>query len=259
MHLYSLESIFEVFLNGKTEITNNDDLNYIVENILDNDNTLEILQQLSLSKSIPIACQAGRLLADTLYHLYNSIEKKTFQRVQEKIMINTTLFLWNLRGLLFPASNKELSVSSCFIELLLFGNPECCSLIHRIFPKSLIQKVQMGRECVEWKLETWNELFKNIQTDYNLVSLQWSKECRTDLSEKLKKTVINFLTVKYSKLQDKKEVYWNHEEFCHQYAWLEKKCKVGKYYLKELLSINEGKLKEKIDDPFDFWNVIEYY
>ena len=255
MHIYSLGSLFETIIHGKTEINSSEDLNYILGAILDNDENLEKLHQLTLSNSAPIVYQASRLLSQALMYLYNSGEKKALLRVQEKFIQNTSLFLWNLKIMLSPSSSRELEISSHIIEFLLCGNPECCSIISRIFPKSLVQNLQNGKECVEWKPEEWGEFFKTLHTDFNLVTLQWSKECRLEISEKIKKTAINYLTVKYTQLQAKREIRWNFEEFSHQYQWLEKKCKVGKYYLKELLANKEVKLSEKIGEPVDFWNV----
>lgn len=254
-----MASLFETIIHGKAEINGAEDLNYIIGTILDNDETLEILHQLTLSNSAPIVYQASRVLSQALIHLYNSGEKKALQRVQEKMLMNTSLFLWNLKIMLESSSSRELEISSIIIELLLYGNPECCSIISRIFPKSLIQNTENSKECAEWKPEVWREFFKNIHLDYDSVTLQWSKECRLELSEKLKKTAIDFLTVKYTQLQEKREVKWNHEEFSHQYQWLDKKCKVGKYYLKELLANKDVNLSEKIGEPVDFWNVMKKF
>lgn len=72
-----MASLFETIIHGKAEINGAEDLNYIIGTILDNDETLEILHQLTLSNSAPIVYQASRVLSQALIHLYNSGEKSS--------------------------------------------------------------------------------------------------------------------------------------------------------------------------------------
>lgn len=264
MHLYALLSIFEVIFMEKREVTHNEDLTYIVEQLIDQEKCLCMIEQLSMYNSKPIVYQASLVSAQALLLLYNSNDKEVFAKRQLKIMMTTSILLWNIRLIMSSASVRQQRLSSSVAALVIVGNLDCCSLISRIFPKSLLKKAVENIQYIEWKPENWKDFFVLIQNNYNTATEQWCEESRMELTTKLKSAAIDYLAVKYSRRVDSKEemARWNHEEFQVQYTCLEQKCKVGKYYLKDLLNTKEGLvpfLNEQVMQPVSFWNVNTYF
>ena len=242
-----------------------DDLSYIVSSILDQDLVLNLIEQLSMYNSKPIAYQASLVLAQSLLLLYNSNDKDQLTKRQHKILMYTTILLWNLRLLLSYSSVRQQRLSASVAALVVTGNQECSALISRIFPKSLLKKVDAGKMFSEWKPESWKELFVLLQNNYRTAVEQWNDECRTELKEKLKETALDYFSIKHSAgssnpiASAKDRVRWNYEEYEVCYKCLEDKCKVGKYYLKDLLKRNEGLFlyfTETVMKPVQFWNVL---
>ena len=238
-----------------------EDTVYIISTILDQDKVLDIIEQLSLYNAKPIIYQVSLIPAQSLLLLYNnSNEKDQFITRQNKILMYTTIFLWNIRLLLSSSSGRQQKLSASVAALMVSGDNECCSLIARMFPDSLLKKISSKKPYPEWRPENWKELFGFTQNNYCTATDQWNNECRIELNEKLKKTVLDYLAIKYSKRDNKEEkIRWNHEEYEVQYSCLEQKCKVGKYYLKDLLNQTQGVtpyLTETVMNPVKFWIVL---
>lgn len=257
LQIYGLISVFEIIFMDTKAVSNNEDLFYIVSAIIDKDSSMNILEQLTMYNSKPIMYQASLVIAQTLFLLYNSTEKAEFTQKQNKIMMSSTILLWNIRLMLGTGSTRQQRISSRVAVLVVVRNNEGCSLMSRIFPKSLLKKVEEEKNYVEWRPEDWREFFILMQNNYQTATEQWYEECRQELKEKLKNTAIEYLSVKYAK-GNEEPIQWNYKEYYIQYDCLEEKCKVGKYYLKDLLNTKEGYLPfltERIMRPIPFWNV----
>ena len=257
LQIYGLLTVFEIIFMDTRGALNNEDLFYIVAEIIDKDSSLNILEQLAMYNSKPIMYQASLVIAQTLFLLYNSTEKAEFTQRQNKIMMYTTILIWNIRLMFGTGSTRQQRLSSSVAALVVVRNYEGCSLMSRIFPKSLLKKVEEEKNYVEWKPEDWREFFVLTQNNYQTATEQWYGECRQELKEKLKNTAIEYLTVKYAK-GNEEQIQWNYKEYFIEYDCLEEKCKVGKYYLKDLLNTKEGYLPfltERIMRPIPFWNV----
>ena len=234
-----------------------EDLGYIVASILDEDKVLNIIEQLSMCNAKPIIYQASLVAAQSLLLLYNNNEKEQLIIRQHKILIFETILLWNIRLLLSFSSVRQQRLSASVAALVVTGNLECCSLITRMFPKALLKKVDASKKYTEWKPESWKELFVLAQNNYRTATEQWNEDCRQELNVKLKQTALEYFKVKHAQ-KGEERIRWNHEEYEVQYACLEHKCKVGKYYLKDLLVRNDGLfpyLSETVMKPVPFWNV----
>ncbi len=238
-----------------------EDLTYIVGATLEQDKVLNLVEQLSLCNCKPILYQASLVSAQSLLLLYNSGDKEQLAKCQQKILMYTTILLWNIRLLLNSTSVKQQKLSASVAALAATGNPECCSLIARLFPRSLLKKVDASKALVEWKPENWKELFVLLQSNYHTATDQWNDECRQELDLKLKQTALDYLSVKYAKKPAEKgeeKIRWNHEEYEVRYSCLEQRCKVGKYYLKDLLGRKDSSvpyLTEAVAKPVPFWTV----
>lgn len=245
----------------KREITPSEDLQYIVGSLLEQDKVLNIIEQLSMYNSKPILYQTSLVLAQTFLLLYNGTDKAQLAAKQHKVLMFTTILLWNIRLLIAASSVRQQRLSGSVAALIIHSNTECCSLMSRMFPKALLKKVDSEKGYTEWKPENWKEFFLLVQSDYGSATEQWNDECRKELNDKLKRTALDYYAMKTQKKGDSKEekVRWNHEEYSIQYSTLEEKCKVGKYYLKNLLSKGEGLfpyLTEVVMNPTAFWNVL---
>jgi len=246
-------SVFEIIFADKREV-HSEDLSYIVSSILDQDNVLNIIEQLTMCNNKPIVYQTTLISAQSLLMLYNTNDKEQLVKRQNKILMFSTILLWNIRLLLCYNSMRQQRLSASVAALVVVGNNECCSLISRLFPKALIKKIDAGKTYTEWKPENWKDLFVLLQNNYKTAVEQWNEECRAELKEKLREIALDYYKMKAAK----PGIRWNYEEFEVKYKCLEEKCKVGKYYLKDLLKRNEGLFlyfTEVIMKPIQFWNV----
>ena len=181
---------------------------------------------------------------------------------QKKILNSTMLLLWNIQLLLSSASVRQQRLSASVASLIVVGNPACCELMARIFPKSLLKKVDSEKKYIEWIPDHWKEFFVLVQNNYNTPTEQWGEDTRKELITQLKSSAIEFMKAKYDVKKEGERPVWNHEEFEVSYQTLEHKCQVGKYYLVNLYNKGEKNtypyLNENVTKPLSFWNALVY-
>eukprot|EP00826_Nyctotherus_ovalis_P013426 TRINITY_DN13628_c0_g1_i1.p1 TRINITY_DN13628_c0_g1~~TRINITY_DN13628_c0_g1_i1.p1 ORF type:complete len:147 (-),score=42.58 TRINITY_DN13628_c0_g1_i1:258-698(-) len=130
-------------------------------------------------------------------------------------------------------------------------------LVARIVPKAIVKKIQPDKNLYEWKADDWKEFFRVLQNDYMTATEQWNEECRTELKTILKQTALDYFAIKYR--PDGHKIEWNFKEFHVEYKFLNARCKVGKYYLRDLLkkSIIQGYyFNENVMKPVRFCQAI---
>jgi hypothetical protein len=214
-----------------------------------------MIEMLNMYHNAAIIYQATLICAQTLLLLYNSKEQVVTS--QEKIVVHTTIFLWNLHLIVSSGICKQEKLIVSVAALIVTGNLAFSHLISRIIPKAIIKKVQPDKNMHEWKADDWKDFFRVLQNDYMTATEQWNEECREELRTKLKNTALDFFAIKYS--PGNKKISWNYKEFCIEYEYLKEKCKVGKYYLRNLLKKNivQGYyFNENIMKPLQFSQVL---
>ena len=246
--------VIEIILSEKRE-PHPEDISYLGKFIFDRDDVLNMIEQLIAYNNPAIIYQAAYNLAQLFLVVYNN-EKDKLVVCQNKIFKYTTILLWTIQLIIDYLNTKQNKTYTGITALITFGSTECNALLNRIFPKPLIKKIDMGKNSNEWKPETWKEFFHLLRQEYNTVTEQWNNECRRELKESLRKAAIDYLKVKYEANGEK--IMWNYEEFKVEYKYLENKCKVGKYYVKDLIKKNDGEIvyfAENVTKPCQFCSV----
>ena len=244
----------------KREGTPIEDVAYVLNSIINDDNVVNALEQFTMYNSKAITYQASLIMAQTLLLIFNSNDKSKFIGIQCKLTERTMLPLWHIQLLFASSSTRQKFLSSSVAALLSFRNIDNCSLMARIFPRSILRKVDAVKSYVDWEPEHWKEFFDLLQNNYNTTVEQWNEECRKELLSKIRNTVIEYLEEKYRN----GPIKWNRAEFQISYTCLEHKCLVDNYYLTELILFDESNnpyLKESIPDPNKFWSrlIISYF
>jgi len=228
-----------------------EDTNYLVSEMLDCDNTLNMFEMLNMYNSKPIIYQTTLALSQTLHLLSNYKEQLASRK--EKIMRKTNIFLWNM----YLIVGNRMQELAGIIGVIVFGNVEFGKLVNRIIPKAIVNCFEDQKNLPEWKVEEWKNFFKLLQSDHKTATEQWNEQCREELRAALKKTALEFFDIKCN--HEEQNINWNYEEFHIKYKFLEERCKVGNYYLKDLLYKNEAdqySFSKKIEGPDEFCTVI---
>lgn len=237
----------------KREGTPSEDVAYVYNSIADDDKAVDALEQLTMYNSNAITYQASLIMAQTLLLIFNDNDRSRFALVQSKLTETTMLPLWHIQLLFASSSNRQKNLSASIAALLSFRNIENCSLIARMFPRSILRKVDAEKSYTDWEPAHWKEFFALLQNNYNTTTEQWNEECRKELIIKIRATVLSYLQEKYNN----GPVKWNREEFQVSYTCLEHKCLVDNYYLTELVLSDESQnpyLKEPVANPQRFWS-----
>jgi len=254
LHIYGLIYALGVVFTEKRE-TNIEDTQYLIKEVLNTEETLNMIEMLNMYYNAAIIYQTTFIFAQTLLLLHN---KGELTINQEKIVLNTTIFLWNFYLIVSGGIWKqEKLIVSPAVALIVTGNLPFSRLISRIIPKPIIKKMQLDKNMHEWKADNWKDFFKMLKNDHMTATEQWNEECRKELRAKLKDTALDFFAIKYS--PNNKKMCWNYEEFYVEYKYLKERCMVGKYYLRDLLKSCNVKgyyLNENIMKPLQFCQVL---
>jgi hypothetical protein len=227
-----------------------EDINYLVSELLDSKVILDMLEMLNMYNSKAIIYQVTLALSQTLHLLLNN--KEMLVSRQERLVRETNMLLWSL----YLVVGKGMKELASVIGLVVYGNVEFSKLMTRIIPKSIIKNFEAEKSLSEWRIEEWKDFFKLLQSDYKTATEQWNEECREELGATLKKTALELFEIKYN--PEEENIKWNYKEFHVKYRFLEERCKVSKYYLKDLLYKNEADqylFNEKIEKPNKFCTV----
>lgn len=224
-----------------------------MKNTLNLETVLFMLERLLMQELKPLVFQASLALLDLLCLSFTKPDQ--FLSKQEFILHSTILLLRLIQLFLYSESEKQQQISRSCLEYQIVGNNAACSMMKRIFPKSLRRKISFAEKgCIEWKIENWKEFFNLVKENFDTATEQWNEDCREELYAKLSTVIDNFLKSKISLGENK--VIFNAEEFRVKYSTLESKCKVGRYYLSNLISFTElglPKLVDSLTDPNSFW------
>ncbi len=212
---------------------------------------MDALELLLTYNSAPILYQASKIQHDVL----SLADPSALQQYQSMLLCTTTLLARHLTLALGCTSAQLHDVSSQCVALQVAGNAAGCRLMGRIFPRGMLPKAK----CLQWKLEAWQDFFAVIRNKIDTATEQWNQDCREELVAKLKANMTRYINLKRS--MHEQTVRWNVEEFRVAYSGLEGLCRVGGFYLANLVSWTKLgdkshlQLTAEIADPLAFWNV----
>ena len=184
-----------------------------------------------------------------------AFDRDQFLGKQDFLLHSTILLLKHIQLFLYSESENQLQISRSCLEYQIVGNMVVCSMIKRIFPKFLRRKINNGKGCIEWKIENWREFLNLVRENFDTATEQWNEDCREELYAKFSTVIDNFMIRKIALGENK--IIFNAEEFHIKYSNIESKCRIGKYFLNNLINFTEAglpKLGAPISDPNTFWN-----
>ena len=186
--------------------------------------------------------------------IFNFLDKEKWIEIQQFLLAETILFPIHINLLCMNVFPDQRLYSSSILSLIITGNPNAITLIKKIFPSFIFKKADtLKTQLIEWKRETWRELFILVKTNYSSTTEQWNEDSKNELRIK----ILQLIRILCSKVQKGEKFSWNFQEFDIEYKSLSSKVKVWKYYLKILNNIKDGNLpylNDNIQEPNKFWD-----
>jgi len=260
--LYGLSKVLREVLPDKKEGLMPDDIKYVIAIMLAQANVMNMVEALISINSRPLKSEASQIQLKPLTLCLNALDIELFHAYQLEMLRLTVLLLIHLESYFASTSGRLRNLSSQCISLAVVENVEGCKLMKRIFPKELFDK---NERIVKWDLDEWKHFLERTKKVFNGPTKQWNTECREELLPKLRSSIDKYLTHKKSlkATNPNTSLIWNINEFWIIYPTLNTKCRVGDFYLLNIITetVNEnGKtvydITESIPDPLKFWKVI---
>ena len=258
-NIIQIELILDIYLSiifKKKSSTLKKDLEKTIK-ILTTPFYFQFLTQISLLKAPEIIFKAS-LLTNSIIECLETKEKVSIY--QKLILDNSTLLLRHIEFCISPVLLKQKQSSILLIYHCLIDNIEAGALITRLIPEPLFKCViENSYDTSKWSLSMWEELFKNLNLDFNSPTLQWNSKSREELLNIIKKEIKDFYLhleglennvieeIVYKMMENENfevgkkleedilQLNWNYSVYEVSYESLDFKIPVFKYYLQELI------------------------
>lgn len=264
--------IIESLIVDRKYTTTSEDIAEILKWI-NNTLSFQILSQISRSTSLYATYKASLTINAIIKSL--ELSKDEIKAYQILLLHNSTLLLRHIELLMSPVSKNQKKQSLVLIYHCLIDNIDAVALLRRLIPKSLFRHVNTSTtDITKWAIIQWEELFIQLENDYDTPTEQWNLESRKELRVKLLESQEDFY-IRWKPLEDSHlssiiveiemagnlskskelalkvlQLRWNYEEFEINYAILEQKLPVGDYYIEELFEEKQNpELKIEIINP----------
>ena len=269
-------SIFESIIFKKKKSTLGKDLTKTL-NLLINPLYFQIFVKLSLCKEPELIYKSSLIMNSVIECLNNKERVKDYQK---EILYHSTLLLRHIEFCILPLSFKQKRSSILFIYHCLIDNGMACALMTRLIPGQIFNSVEEDfKSATRWTLTQWENLFKNLNYDFNTATVQWNQECRKELLDILSSEIQSFYSnlkplaktqlrkileeiFKSEEFKISQKFYeeiillkWNFEEYDVRHSTLLKMLPVYKYYIRILLvdKPNPRFSVTTINNPKRFW------
>ena len=116
--------VLESILNEKDE-GQKKDVTHFINAILEKSSILNIIEQLEMYNSSAVVYQATHIGTQLLKILYEVADKDYMNKYQMKIVMKTTILLWNLYLIISCGTFEQQKVSANMIALIIANNSDC--------------------------------------------------------------------------------------------------------------------------------------